>query len=304
MKKEYTIDFDEINLVANQYFENKDMLSRSRLMELVLGAIIDETPAQCDARIEKYPYSDPSEDWVWFFGKNAPKDWIIDIIIEAIGEKKLKNGEVSRSGFDFQKGVKFTTYLIALIEKRITDVYDKYDKRKNNTDLNVREDGFDNSDENGNRLKNSERFSKYEYVNLDELSIVIMAKFISQLLKNKKAPSMTRGIYSWLFVNYSRKYHNEFEQLNKISDTLFEPSDLSFINKMTRFPEEVVQDFIGLYHSDLSDYVYEKKLYKSLSESESDIKVLLECSVSDFYGFKSMNYQKRKIFDQLSEALK
>ncbi len=234
------------------------------------------------------PAASSYEDWFRIFGVKAPYDLIIDVFNEAIGEKKLKNGETSRSGYKLGKGTKFTTYFINLLKLRANG-----DGKK--------EPIIDNGGK--DPIPEPAPKDKTQFVDVSELAIVNMAEFFSEILKSGKALSMSRGIYSLHLVNYTRTYDESFIALNDCTDLLFDPSERGYIDKMTTFPEWKIKDFIALYKSELSEYVEKNKLSKYLKGS--DIKILENKSVGVYYNQEgNLHYQMDTLNEQLGKALK
>lgn len=283
------VTFEDINRAAELYFSTRREVYRIQLSTYILSAMSYETDSQRQTRINRYPYSSVADDWVYLFGAYAPVDLIISLLQEALGEKTKGNGEKSQSGYNPEKST-FTTYFIFLIKKRVNDVYFKEPVVS-----------LDEIAETAQPAAGDENISC-----VSDTAIVCMAEFFSEVLKSRKVLSMTRGIYSLHLVNYTRAYMDGFEQLNCLSDLLFEPSEEGFLEKMTMFSTQERRDFLGLSQSDLSAYVFDNNLDKSLSKKHPEIRVLKDKSVSAYYCSEqqALCYQMKTLNRQLSRVLR
>lgn len=283
--KKYKVDFDEINALADSYFRAPDLTKREKLASKILSAMKEESPSERQNRLKNNPAAASYEDWVHIFGINAPYDLVIDIFYEAIGEKKLKNGENSKSGYKLGKGTKFTTYFIKLLSHRANG-----DGKKKPILVDVEEAPI--------VLPNNGEDDSFT-VDVSEMAIVNMAGFFSEILKSSKAHPITRGVYSLNLVNYTRHFDETFIKLNDVSNVLFDPVEQGYIDKMTTFPEMTKKDFLSLFKSDFSEYVISNNLY-FINTGE-----LKQKSVSVYYNYKD-NISKKiaDLMEQCQKALK
>lgn len=300
--------FCKINEVAVEFAKTHSVTKRSELISLVASEIIDESNEQRKNRLKQNVDVNCVEDYAWIFGICAPKDLIISILCESLGEKINKSGEFSKSCFDPDKGAKYTTYFINLLKLRSCDekyksynepmsldIYDDFDDDKIRP-IYVREPHIDFDEVYDNC---------HSGISIDEHILVQTAGFFTELIKSKKTFPTTRGIYSLLFVNFTRKPNGAFPDLNNFSRFLFEPADMEYINKMTKFQKQKRQDFLSLSYSELSQYVYDNKLDEAYSPKETKIRILKDKSISLFYEIKeaTLSYQKKNLLHQFAVVL-
>lgn len=283
--KRYKVNFDEINALADSYFRAPDLTKKEKLASKILSAMKEESPSERQNRLKNNPAASSYEDWVHIFGINAPYDLVIDIFYEAIGEKKLKNGEVSKSGYKLEKGTKFTTYFIDRLKRR---AYGDGKKKAILVDIEETPIVLPNNDEDNK-----------SFMDVSEMAIVNMAGFFSEILKSDKAHPITRGVYSMNLVNYTRHYDETFIKLNDVSNVLFDPVEQGYIDEMTTFPEKIRKDFMSLFDSEFSEYVINNNLY-FIKTGE-----LKQKSVSVYYKYKD-NISKKiaDLMEQCKKALK
>ncbi len=300
--------FQKINKVAIEYAESHSISKRSELISFVLGAIIDETPEQRICRLKRMTDLSDSVDYAWIFGVCAPKDLILDVFEESLGQKINKNGEPSKSFYNPEKGTKYTTYFVGLLKLRCGDkVYKNYNEPLS---LNISKNDFDDNEHRPIFVKEPSADFDEMYdaldsgISIEKHPLIQMSGFFAELIKTKKTFPTTKGIYSLLVINFTRKPNGTFFLLNNFTKDLFEPADMGYVNKMTEFSKHR-QDYLGLTDSKLSQYVFDNGLDEQFSPRDQKIRVLKDKSIAYFYEIKeaTLSYQKKTILSQFAAAL-
>lgn len=310
------VGFRKINNLANEWALCTNIVEKkakqSALIGLLYDAIIPETENEQKNRLSHSKYQ--SYDWCHFFGVYCPVDLVLEMIVESLGLKKLKNGEISKSRYKLDQGSTYTSYLVGLLKLRVSDVYEEEgkinrilsggvsdggsgdDSKKSSKDMiyypsDFLESPIYSDDTEYGQSEANEVYKNFpnEYKQKEEYYIVILADFISEIIKSGKQGKYAKGIYSYYLINYSRIPQPYFDVLNEISYHLFYPAEYGFIDRMTTFFNKKTRDFINLCDSDFSDYAKENNLIKkafpySTRKGEFDPGELTQKSISVYYG--------------------
>lgn len=314
--KAFKISFDRLNEIADRYFsENRQPEDRARLWEMLYSAYTPETEEQRKNKIKEFPSYDHTDDWGYVFGVNCTIGVFYDAIEEAIGEKKLQSGENSSSGYKPGKGMKFSTYFISLLKDRMKTKF-SWLSLKETTETGggiYKPTGIKAvivGDEDADNDEKEIEIVDSETTNVGENNIVIIARFVSDLIKSGKAIELTPYIYSKLLINYTRKFSEYFNNLNTYSKILLEPLAADFTSKMTTLTNGMPEDFLELCYSELSQFVFENDLAENLYKNNSDIKILKDKAVYVFCGVlqNTFHYRQKKFYeiirDSIGEALR